>query len=215
MEQLKHIIKRFTIIDLLGMAVPGAMLVLAWNFYFGGITAPVEHLFGESGIALTLYFVVISYLAGMLVQEISKPLEKLLSSGVKSVNEEWQNNSAVKRYYSKKFGEKDSEKEMERKVFLFVSDLNINESKLDLFHSFYSMARNSIAAIAVIVLLWLASRCAYCKEIIEEYDILLMGLCFVPVMWVRGCRFYALTQERAYRDFLNICENSERVHVDE
>lgn len=216
-EQLHHIVKRFTIIDLLGMAVPGAMVVVTWNFYFGGITVPVESLFGESGIALALYFIAISYLAGMMIQEASKPLEKFMSSGVKLVNEKWQNNSVVMQLYSDKFwikdpkrGKRDRVEEIGRNVFLYVSDSNTDGSKLDLFHAFYSMARNSIAAMIVIVLLWGFSRFTCSKGFIKEYAVLIWGICFILAMWFRACRFSALTQERAYRDFLKTSQNSKQ-----
>lgn len=73
---MEHFLKQFTVIDFLSMSVPGGCLILAWNYYVGGVNEPVIQFFGESTAILAIYFVMLSYLAGMMLQELSKPLEK-------------------------------------------------------------------------------------------------------------------------------------------
>ena len=160
---MEHFIKRFTIIDFLSMFIPGGILILALNYYVGDVAAPEKLLFGDNDLILAVYFVMISYITGMVLQEVSKPLESL-----------------------------------------YVSDASRIDSKLDLFHAFSSMGRNSAAAGVIIALISLRS-----PEYAGSFTVTVVSLAFTVIMAIRNKRFFRLTQERAYRDFLKLYEEEE------
>lgn len=43
---VEHFVKKFTVIDFLSMFVPGAVVILALNYYVGGVTEPFLKFLG-------------------------------------------------------------------------------------------------------------------------------------------------------------------------
>ena len=210
---MEHFIKQFTIIDFLSMAVPGSCLILAWNYYVGGVTAPVIQFFGENTVILVVYFIMLSYLSGMLLQELSKHLEKNWVKDLDTLHAEWQSAPKIKEYYQNHFGRSIEEARVNggsqrvgREIFLCVSDPGLAGSKLNLFQAFYGMGRNSTVAAFLIFVIAGISVCH--QSAISASDLLTPVLCPVlaGIMYVRSRRFYRITQERAYRDFLILGE---------
>ena len=206
---MDHFLKRFTIIDFLSMFVPGGITILAWNYYMGGVTEPVRCFFGEQDVALAVYFVLISYLMGMVLQEMSKPLERRWRQSLADIHDKWQSLPKIKVHYQTCFGvsietaqQEDGQSEVGRKIFLYVSDPDAAGSKLNLFQAFYCMGRNSVAAAAIICALSIVA--AFCPGPFSCGALVVPGVSavLIGIMYFRSRRFYVLTQERAYRDFL-------------
>lgn len=210
---MDHFLKRFTIIDFLSMFVPGGILVLAWNYYVGGVTEPIRQFFGEQAAAIAVYFVMISYLAGVVLQEVSKGLEKNWAQSLEDLHTEWLSIPQMDTSYQVIFGQTLDEAKCQydnnklgRRIFIFVSDLDISGSKLSLFHAFYSMARNSTAV--AILIFGMSVLAVVHRDIITVNDLVvpILSPILAVIMYFRSKRFYWLTQERAYRDFLKFGE---------
>lgn len=208
---MEHFLKQFTVIDFLSMSVPGGCLILAWNYYVGGVNEPVIQFFGESTAILAIYFVMLSYLAGMMLQELSKPLEKKWVRDLDDLNAEWQNTQKIAEYYKNHFGLSIKEaqanggsQKVGREIFLCVSDPPITGSKLNLFQAFYGMGRNSTAAAFLIFVISVIFGFVLVHRKVSPGDLLMpmLYLVLAVIMYFRGKRFYRITQERAYRDFL-------------
>ena len=210
---MEHFIKQFTIIDFLSMAVHGSCLILAWNYYVGGVTAPVIQFFGENTVILVVYFIMLSYLSGMLLQELSKHLEKNWVKDLDTLHAEWQSAPKIKEYYQNHFGRSIEEARVNggsqrvgREIFLCVSDPGLAGSKLNLFQAFYGMGRNS--TVAAFLIFVVSGLVLLHRDVLSPGDLLTPVLCpvLVGIMYVRSKRFYRITQERAYRDFLILGE---------
>lgn len=92
-------IKELTIIDFLGMMVPGSLLLLLLNDDLG-IHNIWSGYFGQNAAADTIILLVAGYLVGMVLHEIGDLLEKVV----------WATNMFNPRYYAarKVFGNKES-----------------------------------------------------------------------------------------------------------
>lgn len=76
MEQL---MKHITLIDTLGIFLPGAIFVLAVNFYnIWDVAAPWKALLGDGDVPMLIYFVGLSYLCGSVIHQLSAAAEQLL-----------------------------------------------------------------------------------------------------------------------------------------
>lgn len=233
---MDHFLKRFTIIDFLSMFVPGGITILALNYYMGGVLEPFQRFFGEQDLALAAYFILISYLTGMVLQELSKFLEGRWATDLNAVHEKWQRMSNIKLYYLAHFGFTIGEErrreggigDVGRNIFLYVSDPGIAGSKLSLFQAFYSMARNSVATAVLICIMSILHTVQLsfvlsstqsmgenipisvtiqpCTTLGSDLMVCLVSIIVAYIMHGRSRRFYLLTQERAYRDFLKLAE---------
>lgn len=88
-----HFVKRFTLIDFLGYTVPGAAIILLSEYYLGGIKELWTNFFGNQVVLLTVYFILLSYLAGTVLHEISQPIDYIIS-GILSIK-------VCEKYYKK------------------------------------------------------------------------------------------------------------------
>lgn len=74
---MENFIKELTIIDFLGILVPGSFLILLFNQDYA-----IRHIwcgyFGTDSAADTVIFLVVGYLVGMLIHELGDLLEKLI-----------------------------------------------------------------------------------------------------------------------------------------
>lgn len=72
---MSDVLKRFTLIDFLGIFTPGAMMLLCLQMRFGWVTEPCVRFFGESEIALFAYFIWGSYLLGTFLHHAGWVME--------------------------------------------------------------------------------------------------------------------------------------------
>lgn len=213
---MDHFLKRFTVIDFLSMFMPGGVLILALNYYMGGMTEPVCQFFGNQILFIAVYFVAISYLSGMLLQEVSKFLEKFLIRKLDTVHNEWLSIPQMDIYYRAAFGRTIEQAKSQygtpklgRQIYLYVSDPEISGSKLSLFHAFYSMSRNGFIASLLIFVISTLDQVSQDFFSIDGLMVPTFSLFFAFTMLLRSMRFYRITQERAYRDFLKLGEKED------
>lgn len=76
---LGHFIRRFTIIDFLGYLIPGMLVTLSLDQRLNHIfKEPFTMFFGEQPVLLAIYFIIVSYMVGIIIHEISKVIEKIV-----------------------------------------------------------------------------------------------------------------------------------------
>lgn len=77
---MEPLIKQATLIDVLGILLPGGILILAVNFYgWWDVGAPWKALLGEGELSLLIYFVALSYLCGSVVHQLGAIIEEWLT----------------------------------------------------------------------------------------------------------------------------------------
>ena len=212
---MEHFLKNFTVIDFLGIFTPGALVTLAYNSYFGGATAPFTKFFADQSVTLVFYFVFLAYLVGILLQEISKPLDKIPFVDA-SFHKAWQANPKVREMYKKTFGLSNrsnsgggtqqrtvdsKENEVWENIYRQTQP-GIKENKIPLFHAFASMARScSVAALIVMAMNWWA-----CSKKLETADTgwvtTTFCLCAAALMLHRCRRFNKIIIEYSYNAFI-------------
>lgn len=76
---MDQLMKHVTLIDTIGIFLPGAILIVAVNFYgIWDAAAPWNALFGEGDIPMLVYFVGLSYLCGSVIHQMGAAAEQLL-----------------------------------------------------------------------------------------------------------------------------------------
>lgn len=204
---VEHFVKKFTVIDFLSMFVPGSVVILALNYYVGGVTEPFLKFFGHQDVVLVAYFILISYVTGMLIQEVSKFLERFWKADLIRVHRKWQKREDVKKKYQECFGESldtdMNEKEKDaigKKIYLHIADCPENDSKLSLFSAFSLMGRNGVITVFIVYLLVILFGQFNAPE--EKVLVQAAALIIAVLLERRGRRFKVLSCERMYRDFL-------------
>lgn len=152
---MEHISKSFTVVDFLGFLLPGAAAVLAYQYYYGGLTTPFESFFGPGSPLLSVYFVALSYLIGTLLHEASGILGRRLWN--ESLHEKHWKDAAVANVYRKVFqkeppGENSKKAEAGREISQYVQMTSQSE-KIRLFSAFSAMSRTLLLTLVLILLL--------------------------------------------------------------
>lgn len=235
---MDHFLKSFSVIDFLGIFAPGALVTLAYNYYLGGVTKPFTSFFANQSITLVIYFVFLSYLAGILLQELSKPLEKIICYERKC-HRDWQENPGIMELYNKIFKqpamtrrqsghssfqrqssgcitdkkikkeEKKREKEVWLKIYRYVQP-EIKEIKIPLFHAFASMARScSVAALLVMGINREACRRNLETATDNRATSLICAGIAVLMLW-RCRRFHKLVIHYSYTSFLQMADEDKK-----
>lgn len=76
---MDQLMRHVTLIDTLGIFLPGAILIVAVNFYgIWDVSGPWKALFGEGDIPMLVYFVGLSYLCGSVIHQVGAMAEQLL-----------------------------------------------------------------------------------------------------------------------------------------
>lgn len=204
---VEHFVKKFTVIDFLSMFVPGAVVILALNYYVGGVTEPFLKFFGHQDVVLVAYFILISYVTGMLIQEVSKFLERFWKADLIGVHRKWQKNPDVEKKYRECFGAdlrriRKAEQRIRagKKIYLHIADRPENDSKLSLFSAFSLMGRNGVITVFIVYLLVILFGQFNAPE--EKVLVQAAALIIAVLLEHRGRRFKVLSCERMYRDFL-------------
>ena len=171
---LLHLIRRFTIIDFLGYLIPGSIITLSWNYRFNGILkAPFQDFFGEQTVLLTLYFLVLSYLVGTVIHEISKPLDLLVNKMLYRPLKEREALGNTKLYYKQIFPSplrtgQESSGSVPRssaasettgnqidfeKIYHWIQP-RLDDTKVPLFQAFSTLSRTGAVTILIVALLY-------------------------------------------------------------
>ncbi len=211
---MEHFLKSFSVIDFLGIFTPGALVTLAYNAYFGGVAAPFTKFFDDQSLTLVIYFVFLAYLVGVLLQELSKPLEKIFAPDERR-HAVWQRNPRVQEMYKKIFQRSiaapaqeaaaggDPENIVWRNIYEYVQP-DLQQVKIPLFHGFASMARSCCAA----ALLIMAMNFIACgKGLVTAETCWITNFICMAAAWImfRRCRrFCGLVIEYSYISFVQM-----------
>lgn len=204
---MEHFLKKFTVIDFLGIFVPGGIVVVAFNQYYGGVVAPFEALFGPQPAVLVMYVVILAYVVGIGLQELSKPLEKLFFLRLK-VDKTHQKRECVKERYRECFNvELEEAQRIEkvtgvgRDIYLYVEP-ELEQTKVPLFHAFATMGRSCFMAAVIVPAM---NAYAYSQGLPNaDYTCSTYVLCAVGalLMAYRCRRFHRVMQEYVYSIFI-------------
>lgn len=147
---MEEVLKRFTLIDLLGIFVPGAVMTLALNFYGLDLTAPFDSFFGENAVMLAVYFLALSYLAGSALHQLGAFLERIPFG--RPDHKKYQEKTEIKGAYQRCFrADIPSDPQEAWRHILCYSQRNSRPERVILFNSFYTMSRT--AAVTLICIL--------------------------------------------------------------
>ena len=196
--------RQFTVIDFLSMLIPGAVVVLVANWVGVPFVALWTAFVPDESIGLTLYLVVLSYLVGHVLSQVTKPLEKL--SGFQ--NSEREMRTEYEDMVMKKAEElglteyipKDQreEKLLWRRVQYCVLQ-RADCQRLRLMQGFYGLCRSSVASVMV-VWLCLCVHAGIAPGIWCVYTV--VGAVSVVMLTVRGNKFRRKYLETMYESFL-------------
>ena len=186
------------------MLIPGAVVVLVANWAGVPFVALWTAFVPDGSIGLTLYLVVLSYLVGHVLSQVTKPLEKL--SGFQ--NSEREMRTEYEDMVMKKAEElglteyipKDQreEKLLWRRVQYCVLQ-RADCQRLRLMQGFYGLCRSSVASVMV-VWLCLCVHAGIAPGIWCVYTV--VGVVSVVMLTVRGNKFRRKYLETMYESFL-------------
>lgn len=166
---MERLVGQTTLIDTLGILLPGAVLLLVVNYYgFWDIALPWQMLFGEGDIPMLVYFAGVSYLCGSAIHELGAYVERFLTWGpLRGVNlhaKYWKKKVVQEAYQIcfKKEPPVGKEKDVRaeqikagKEIFSYVQQ-GERPQRIILFTAFYTMSRALVLALtcAVIVVIW-------------------------------------------------------------
>lgn len=212
---MDHFYRQFTIIDFLSMFIPGAATILLINITVLPLAAPWSAFFpSDSTIGLSVYFIVLSYLAGHIICQITKPLEKLrcFDHMLTQLRETYipyaerkvaalsltaylpaRNNGQVPKLFW-------------RRIYYYTLT-NSECSRLRLMHGFYGLFRGltGTSMLAIPCLLWYGHS--------QNIFLIIPILCCLATSLLFLCRtlkFYKIFLETMFESFLLIAESTER-----
>ncbi len=150
---MEEVLKRFTLIDFIGIFVPGAVMTLALNFYGPDLTTPFDSFFGKNAVMLALYFLALSYLVGSALHQLGAFLERFCRA--KLGHEDYHGRSEIRDAYRRCFYADIPTRPQEAWVrILCYLQRNSRPERIILFNSFYTMSRT--AAVTLICILPMA-----------------------------------------------------------
>ena len=205
--------RQFTVIDFLSMLIPGAVVVLVANWVGVPFVALWTSFVPDGSLGLTLYLVVLSYLVGHVLSQVTKPLEKLsgFQNGEREMRTEYEDMVMKKaeelgltEYIPK---DQREEKLLWRRVQYCVLQ-RADCQRLRLMQGFYGLCRSSVAAV-IVVWLCLCIHAGIAPEMWSVYTVI--GVVTVIMLTVRGNKFRRKYLETMYESFLLIGSVPERV----
>lgn len=204
---MDHFYRQFTVIDFLSMFIPGAAAVLAVSMTMLPVTAPWYAFFGsDSVIGLSIYFVVISYLVGHMLCQLTKPLERLsffnkpltqLRSEYETYVQQKAEKLGLNTYLPQHSGTQTT-KMLWRRVYYFTLT-HAECSRLRLMHGFYGLFRSLTGTVIVIIF------CCFAQIWILRWYLLLAVVCcgvFFVFCFCRAVKFYIVYQQTLFETFL-------------
>lgn len=148
---MEQITKQLSLVDFLGIALPGAILVLSANYYIGDITAPCVRFFGQNAAILSTYFVVLSYLCGCALHQLGICLEARLLPNEENVFASHCQQEAIREAYRQQFNapfpdDPAAQIKAGREILHHVQYKDRSQ-RIVIFSAFYAMSRTLLAAI--------------------------------------------------------------------
>lgn len=219
-EALVHFLRRYTVIDFLGYLIPGAIVTLVWNQRFNGmLKAPFTDFFGEQAVLLGLYFLVLSYLVGTVIHELSKPIDLLLNKILYTSKRDREQSGATLDNVKKIFGvsalsekekadpksKKRDTQERFKKIYHWMAP-QLDNTKVPLFHAFSTLGRTgSVTVLLIALLYWTDPSQAVFQSCCPFWVQVSLVIALVVLMIVRCYRFKKTSIGYIYDAFDAIC----------
>lgn len=189
------------------MFIPGAATILLINITVLPLDAPWSAFFpSDSTIGLSIYFIVLSYLAGHIICQITKPLEKLgcfdhILAQLRQTYTPYVEQKAAALSLTDYIPDSTNGQVPEllwRRIYYFTLT-NSECSRLRLMHGFYGLFRSltGTAILAILCLLWYGYTRQNCP-IIPVLCCLAASLLFL----FRALKFYKIYLETMFETFL-------------
>lgn len=158
---MEQVAKHFSLIDFLGIALPGAVLVLTINYYIWDLTAPCTKFFGLNTVVLAVYFVALSYLCGGILHQLGIAVEHFLPDE-KNVFVTHCQQDAIKKSYEQRFGTSfpdvaAAQVKVGREIFHYVQRKDRSQ-RIVTFSAFYAMSRTLLVTIPFLIIIIVASK---------------------------------------------------------
>ncbi len=161
---MEHFVKSFTIIDFLGIFCPGAVLVLAIQFWQNSLTEPFTRFFGENDLMLAVYFVFLSYLCGTVLHDLGSLLESALTKiphiSKKNMHSSHWNNERLCKRYQEVIGlnppdmtDRKAVLKAGKNVFHYIQKKE-RPQRILIFSAFFTMSRTFFVVLILIMVLY-------------------------------------------------------------
>ena len=208
---MEHVVKGFTVIDFLGYMGPGAVFLLALQFFTGWVTVPCQAFFGADGdAALAVYFIAASYFCGNYLHDIGAAMEPLFIR--KNMHKSHWCKQTVRSAYQKLFcsagqpGEAEidgicsSPKEQVKagKTIFHYVQRSCRPQRLLLFHAFFVMGRTMFLTLILVILMSVVDLLIHRANTFRNVWIALAcGVCAL-LSYIRWMRFEQKSVDEAY-----------------
>lgn len=220
---MEPLIKQATLIDVLGILMPGSILLLAVNFYgWWDVGAPWKALLGDGELSLVVYFVALSYLCGSVVHQLGAVIEEWLTQKpLRKINmhkKYWRDKeiqNAYSTYFKKAPPTEQSELEENilraqqiaagREVFHVVQQGGDRPQRIVLFNAFYAMSRAMVLTlICIAVITFWNGR----NSLISVLPTILLYMIAAAVFAYRWFKYEARCVDEAYQLFRQYANGS-------
>lgn len=181
---MEEVLKRFTLIDFIGIFVPGAVMTLALNFYGPDLTAPFDSFFGKNAVMLALYFLALSYLVGSALHQLGAFLERFC--GATLGHEDYHGRQEIQEAYHRCFYTDipANPQEAWARILRYLQRSSRPE-RVILFNGFYTMSRT--AAVTLICILPMAMYCH--RSAVCSWQAVVQILAYIGVIGLFICRW--------------------------
>lgn len=183
---MKHVTKQFSLIDFLGIALPGAILALTVNYYVWDLAAPCNDFFGKNAAVLSVYFVALSYLCGSALHQMGIYLEKRLLPNEENVFATHCQQQAIEAAYRRQFltsfpGDNNNGAQIQagREIFHHVQSKG-RPQRILIFSAFYAMSRTLLVTIPIVFAV-IAASCTLTLELLPLCAVCIVAwiICFL------------------------------------
>ena len=219
---MEHITEQFTLVDFLGILMPGAIVTLAINTYAWDLTLPAVKFFGRNSLVMAVYFVGTSYFVGHILHQLSLLMEKYIWK-VPNMHKKYMTRPEILQAYRKRFSleaspdnspeaesdttnsEKTVSEEDEwemvkagQNIFHYVQRKE-RPQRIVLFTAFYTMSRAMVVAFALLFgfALWSGRT-----ELLKALPLLTVYTLLIALFRSRWLNFEEKCLDEAYMLFL-------------
>ena len=213
---MEQVAKQFTIIDFLGILIPGAIVALAVNTCLLDLTLPAKDFFGDNTWLLFVYFVILSYLCGHALNQLAIPLEQKIWK-VPNMHANFYERQEVQKAYCTVFQiDVFPDSEIERikagqNIFHYVQKGN-RPQRILIFTAFYTMSR----ALVIAFFIMLAISLPYAWGQMKVWSILMIFILCVALIVIFRFRWIYYEQkciDEAYMLFLTDQNNKNESQI--
>ena len=199
---MEKFVGRFTLTDFFGIFLPGSMFTLSVQYYFSFVLLPFESFFGMDSPWKPVYFVLISYAFGVLLQEIGYHLREICEPNDREAIPDAYETPVEEKYRTYVADISENSKLTPRMIYRFVRNLPESEQgRLPMMAALFSMCRNGFcAAFAIAVLTVVKMAITECSKgyIVTVIVLITVGL----LLWIRANRFQEYVYDNACICFL-------------